>query len=1029
VFTINPLTRIETANAKTHYVGDIGEYTTIQEAINNATTGDTIYVYSGIYYETINITKDGLTIQGENRENTIIDGTSSAIDNSTAFIHSHNDITIKNFKIRNSNNHGIYAQNANNIEISNCEIYDNEENGINFYNVNDIEINNSEIYYNYYDGIHIVGTTIGSIENCYIYDNYDSGILIELSNNIDITNSIIDYNNYGIKLKYQTNNVTITYCNITDNNIGLSIGQYCINNIIYLNNFVLNNKNSESFATNIWDNGTFGNYWDDYTGKDTNSNGTGDTPYTKNGVNDNYPLIHSYGSVINENTGEIFLTIQAAVDDTNTISGHTIFVEKDTYYENIVVPKDGITILGEDKYKTIIDAGNQDMNGILIKNHDYVTIKEFTIRNSPDSNFEYSNGILIWAFSPPMSGNNHSNHNTISDCIIKNNGKYGILIYGSYGGQKTNSNIISDCEIYENGYSGIRITNDYKGGGYSTADNNQITNCELYDNGYYGYLDEETAAITISPDGVVTNTQITDCLIYYSEGYDIHITTGETVENNIIYHNNFLSNTNNTYDKGNNFWYNSTLQEGNYWACYDEPSEEAYDNDTDGIIDEPYDIPEGNNRDLYPLAAPLFGITVPVADANGPYNAEVNQSITFDGSGSYDLDGDYLDYTWDLGNGETIYGKNPTYSYPTAGTYTVTLTVEDWYGLTDTATTTASIIEEEPEEPENEPPVADAGGPYYEFAGVAIQFDGSNSDDEDGTSISYKWNFGDGSTSTQEMPSHAYSQAGNYTVTLTVTDEDGATDTDTTSATITKKPNNPPEKPIVNGTKTGHINISYNYTANASDPDGDMIQYIFNWSDGTNDTKSPLMNSNEQFNTSHNWTVGGIYIVTVYTIDENNATSDTQPLKVLIDAHYCGSIGYLIDKNGNGTYDVFYRETTGKETETEKNGDKYYIDINNDEEWDYIYNFTTNRISNYPTASVSEEKENSFSLETKWILLIVFIVAVLIFSIAKIAIYKSQKPKETSKKEAKDKKIKKLEKEVDWILSDKKKTKDEVKIS
>ena len=1005
IFTINP----QVAQAKTHYVGTGGEYDTIQEAINNASTGDIIHIYSGIYYETINITIDGLTIQGENA---IIDGTGSPIENSTVLIIDNNTIVIRDLIIRNSNNHGIYAQNANNIEISNCEIYDNDEHGISFYNVNNIDINNNEIYDNNNDGIRIVGTTIGNIENCEIYDNYESGILIDSSDNIDITSSEIYYNYDGIKLDDHTNNVTITFCNITDNEIGLSISSFCVDNTIYLNNFIDNYQNSVSYDTNTWDNGAIGNYWDDYTGDDDNSDGLGDTPYTLNGVNDNYPIVHMYGSVLNQNTGEIFLSIQAAIDDADTLSGHTIFVKEDTYYENIVVSKDGITIQGENKDTTIIDASNQNMNGVLIKNHDNVNIQGFTITNSPDSDIYKSNGVFIWAYSY-ISGSNHSNSNTISDCIIEDNGKHGILIYGSNVGQINNNNVITDCEIFDNGYSGIRITNDYEGGGYSTADSNQIINCELYDNGFYGVLDHEEAAISISPDGQVTNTLIKDCLIYYSNGYDIHITTGETVENNIIHHNNFLSNTDNTYDEGTNLWYDSTLQEGNYWTCYDEPSEGAYDTEPNGIIDTPYNIWGGSNQDLYPLAEPI-GMSRPVADTNGPYSAYVDASITFDGTSSTHPDGLSMQYLWEFGNGEWKYGSTATYAYPVVGEYTITLTVEDEYGLTSTATTTATITEEPeepeepPEEPENELPVANAGGPYYEFAGVPILFDGSDSYDIDGPGVSYAWNFGDGNTGSQQTPTHTYPEKGNYTVTLTVTDEDGATNSDTTTAIITLKPNNPPEKPIANGTKTGHINISYNFTFNASDPDNDTIQYIINWDDGTNETNSSIMNSSEQFNTSHNWTKGGVYIITAYVKDKHNSTSDTQQFKVIIDAHKCGSLGYLVDKNGDGEYNVFYRETTNRETPIEKNSDEYNIDINNDEKWDYIYNFTTSQVRNYPNPT--DEKIDEFTIETKWIILFVFIFAALILGIAKYAIYRSKTPKKKPKKKPKKISKKKLDK-------------------
>jgi PKD repeat protein len=650
------------------------------------------------------------------------------------------------------------------------------------------------------------------------------------------------------------------------------------------------------------------------------------------------------------------------------------------------------------------------MNGILIKNHDQVTIQDFTIKDVPYSDIYSSNGIFIWAYSH-VSGSNHSNHNTITDCIIEGNGNYGILIYGSNVGQTTDSNTISNCAIFDNNYCGIRITNDYEGGGYSTADNNQITNCEFYNNGYYGNQDYEEAAISISPDGTVTNSQIKDCNFYYSYGYNVHITTGELVENNIIHHNNFLEEFDNVFDQGNNKWYDTIQQEGNYWACYDEPSEGAFDDDGNGIIDDPYEIFGGDNNDSYPLAEPL-GLSPPISDVNGPYNAYVGETLTLISTGSYDPDGTIIVYKWDLGNGETKYGSTITYSYPSEGIYIVTLTVEDDYSLKDSDTTTATITveEEEPEEePENEPPVADAGGPYYEVTDVSILFDGSDSYDLDGENLKYSWNFDDGHTSNKRMPSHAYKKEGNYTVKLKVTDEDGESDNDTTTAYISKKPNKIPNEPLINGTFEGHINTTYNYTINATDPDEDMVQFIINWDDGTNKTETPLVNSGKHYNITHNWSTGGVYIITAYTIDKHNGTSEEIPYKIIIDAHYCGSFGYLIDKDGNGIYDVFYRDSTRRETTTEKNGNEYKIDINNDKKWDYIYNFTTKNIKTFPKAAIGNI-DNSI-LETKWIILIVIICASVILIIAKYAIYnkqrKSKKPIQKKVKKVKPKNDKK----------------------
>ncbi|MCD6468178.1 MAG: PKD domain-containing protein [Thermoplasmata archaeon] len=86
----------------------------------------------------------------------------------------------------------------------------------------------------------------------------------------------------------------------------------------------------------------------------------------------------------------------------------------------------------------------------------------------------------------------------------------------------------------------------------------------------------------------------------------------------------------------------------------------------------------------------------------------------------------------------------------------------------------------------NQPPVANAGGPYKQKSRI-VSFDASKSFDSDGRIVSYSWDFGDGRhirnwRYTKIM--HMYWKEGVYTVTLTVKDNKGATGTDTTTVTI-----------------------------------------------------------------------------------------------------------------------------------------------------------------------------------------------------------------------------------------------------
>jgi len=83
----------------------------------------------------------------------------------------------------------------------------------------------------------------------------------------------------------------------------------------------------------------------------------------------------------------------------------------------------------------------------------------------------------------------------------------------------------------------------------------------------------------------------------------------------------------------------------------------------------------------------------PVADAGLDQTALVNEVVTFDGSGSHDIDGYITAYDWDFGDGTTGTGVTTIHAYGTAGTYAVVLTVTDNDGLTDTDEAIVTVTE------------------------------------------------------------------------------------------------------------------------------------------------------------------------------------------------------------------------------------------------------------------------------------------------------------------------------------------------
>jgi len=79
---------------------------------------------------------------------------------------------------------------------------------------------------------------------------------------------------------------------------------------------------------------------------------------------------------------------------------------------------------------------------------------------------------------------------------------------------------------------------------------------------------------------------------------------------------------------------------------------------------------------------------IPVANAGDSYDAYFEQDyvVYFDGSGSYDVDGDIVSYEWDFGDGTQGHGMNPVHYYDSPSSSKVILTVTDDDGATDTDT-------------------------------------------------------------------------------------------------------------------------------------------------------------------------------------------------------------------------------------------------------------------------------------------------------------------------------------------------------
>ncbi len=105
-------------NPKTITVPD--DCPTIQEAINRASEGDSIYVRAGTYHEKQATIWKPLTLVGENKDTTVIDGEGSYI---CLYVQSTHNVRVSGFTIRNG--WGVYSSHSQNVVIEGNIVTDN----------------------------------------------------------------------------------------------------------------------------------------------------------------------------------------------------------------------------------------------------------------------------------------------------------------------------------------------------------------------------------------------------------------------------------------------------------------------------------------------------------------------------------------------------------------------------------------------------------------------------------------------------------------------------------------------------------------------------------------------------------------------------------------------------------------------------------------------------------------------------------------------------------------------------------------
>ncbi len=714
----------------------IYSFNTIQGAIDNANTGDTIFVFKGTYSEDVIVQK---TIQlcGEDKNTTIIDGYEC-----TAYIDADN-VHITGFTIQDGW-YGVLVNMANNITITG-NIFCNNNYNIQLRTSSYVIISDNEFTDSYLcitllgashnsivkntvrgwqDGIWMVSSSYNIVSQNNImggkHGEEYGGIGVQLSNHNTITQNYIMNYIYGITVIHTSKYNTITDNLLFNNDYGVCIpanyfGYYsAYDNLFYHNEFILNGINAEDSGRNNWSNTMLqqGNYWSDFDEPcegawDNDSNGIIDKPYIiPPGENtDDYPLITP-----NTPIPGFYVRVDGP---SKSPTGEWIQFKGSVYG-------------GVRPYNWSWDFGNGDVSYEQNPMYKYSAAGVYTVSLTvTDSEGNVSEDHLSIRLFEPFRVDVHGPYRGVVSTPIQfisspNGGVPGYDWYWDFGDGHNGFESRDQNPLHTYNQPGV-----------------YIVKLMIVDSIWNYAYNNTTATITIVlPDTHGPYTGIPGNPIQFTGSVQ-----GGTAPFSWLW----------AFGDGNT----STLQNPTHIYLHT------------GVF--PVSLTVIDN--LHNTANDTTKATITMLNINthGPYNGCSNKPVQFTGS----VQGGTAPFfwLWAFGDGNTSTLQNPTHIYLHTGTYTVTLTVTDNVNITENDTTTATIILD-----------VNVHGSYYGFPNTSIQFTGS----VDGGIAPYSWfwDFGDGYTSTLQNPTHIYLRDNFYTVSLKVTDSINNVGINTTYANI-----------------------------------------------------------------------------------------------------------------------------------------------------------------------------------------------------------------------------------------------------
>ena len=903
-----------------------GDYTIIQNAVDNATDGDKIIIGPGLYFENIFVDKE-LEIVGAGDDRTILEGD----ETNTAFQFLSRGINISQIKINNSY-FGVHIdRNANNITIINC-VFDNIR-GYGIYSSDISEICDilvfNNLFTNTYRGI-IMRPSLKriSIISNILMDIEGYGIIFSSTNTIIKNNNILRIGMAGISQHWGSAEISNNY--ISNCDIGYKITQHRPNGTVFISdNYIINGRTGIHFRYSYYPDRTI------YMDNNTINN------MTEYGVYSDGPLYYLTNSEIS-NCGIAGIYNAGGYAH---ITGNIIRDSKDGLYgdhrgfwsiNNTITNNSGYGIFISYASKLYLIGNIISGNGFGLKFkecEEYTISGNYFINNTVQANQE-GDGINKWYLDYPIGGNHWSDHTgkdvkrgaqqalwgsdgfvdnpyTITgggwdsypifvdtvDPVVQNMSDATIdpgTIFHFDCTESWDDQIVTSA-LWEFVYDDIprsiaHLEFDFQ---FNTTGVYPV-NLTVYD--YYGNSDRTSFIITVL-DSTAPVPMVDNSTIYYQ---------GDTV----------TFNGSGSYDNaGIVNWTWKFYYEGEEQLLYGEIAHFTF------IVPGYYDCTLFVSDEAGHTASLDFILTVtdtekPISYAGQNLTIENGEMVAFDGGGSTD-NLMIENFTWSFEYDDEVvylYGALHSFYFMIPDIYYVNLTVRDTFGNEDSHIMTLNVLD-------THDPVARINGSRNILPGEHIVLDGSRSTDN-GKIVRYLWTFDDEGPVMIEGPLLSYlaNRTGVMVITLSVWDDSGRLNQ--TWTTITFLDTNEPTA-VAPGDSSIPVGRTFKFVGIYSTDDGVIVKY--QWDLVYDLVETTLFGATVNFT----FDIPGTYPITLTVYDQSGNTGETTFIIAVKDTGNFEGAVFADEERRIPGATVILTDINGNEhtTETDSEGKFVFTDI------------------------------------------------------------------------------------------------------